>query len=318
MSRILVYFPLLTQEDTERLSAIAAGNEIKFIPDGAVTQEDVDRADIILGSVPPKMLHEQPIKLMQLASAGADAYVKEGLLSRSTTLCCCTGAYSQSVAEHAFGVTLMLMKNLHLYRDRQNRHQWLPEGTTSSLNGATVIVTGLGDIGRYYARLVKAMGAYVIGVKRRPGPKPDYVDELCTTDEFDSVVSRGDVILSVMPSTPETIHFFTKDRFRLMKKSAIFLNCGRGTALDLDVIYQVLSEKLIAAAGLDVFETEPLPEDSPLWGLENLMITPHSSGFFFLPVTRGNVVDILARNLEAFLKGGELMNVVDFATGYKK
>ncbi len=106
--------------------------------------------------------------------------------------------------------------------------------------------------------------------------------------------------------------------FDRMKDSAIFINCGRGNAVASDVLYQVLHDRKIAAAGIDVTEFEPLPSDSPLWELENLMITPHISGGHHLPETFERIVEICAQNLSAYLSGKELRNVVDFATGYKK
>ena len=105
--------------------------------------------------------------------------------------------------------------------------------------------------------------------------------------------------------------------FDRMKDSAIFINCGRGNAVASDVLYQVLHDRKIAAAGIDVTEFEPLPSDSPLWELENLMITPHISGGHHLPETFERIVEICAQNLSAYLSGKELRNVVDFATGYK-
>ena len=177
---------------------------------------------------------------------------------------------------------------------------------------------GLGDIGRAYARMVKAMGAYVIGVKRRAGNCPDYVDELALTEELDSVLPRVDVVLSILPNTAATRYLYTDESFDHMKDSAVFINCGRGNAVSTEVLYRALSEHKIAAAGVDVTEVEPLPAESPLWALENLVITPHISGGFHLPETFERIVEIAAGNLEAFLAGKELRNVVDFTTGYAK
>ena len=162
------------------------------------------------------------------------------------------------------------------------------------------------------------MGAYVIGVKRRPSACPDYADELMLTEELDKVLPRADVIMSVLPNTAATQYIYTEESFRRMKDSAIFINCGRGNAVASRTLYEALSLGEIAAAGIDVAETEPLPENSPLWSLDNLMITPHVSGGHHLPATVDRIVDICAGNLRAFLRGEKLKNVVDFSTGYKK
>ena len=241
-----------------------------------------------------------------------------GVLNAKTVLTNATGAYTKAVSEHAFALTLMLQKKLYLYRDEQKKAVWSDHGTVGSLSDCTVAVVGLGDIGQAYARLVKAMGAYVIGVKRRATNPPECVDELVMTQDLDTVLPRADVIMSVLPNTAATRYIYTAESFEKMKDSALFINCGRGNAVSSEVLYQALSEHKIAAAAMDVAEVEPLPADSPLWGLENLVITPHISGGFHLPETFERIVDIAAGNLAAFVEGKALRNVVDFATGYKK
>ena len=318
MKKILIAVEGITAEQENRMKAAAGANEVRFIEEKQANQELADWADIIIGNIPPVIMRGRKPEFMQLISSGADAYVKEGVLDPDTMLACCTGAYSQTVAEHSLAATMMLLKKLHLYRDLQRDCSWSDAGDVGSIAGATVIVMGLGEIGRYYARMAKALGAYVIGVNRRGGEKPDYVDELYTTDCFDSIAGRGDIIFSVMPGTPATEHFFTEERFRLMKPSAIFVNSGRGNAVSAEVLWKVLSEKVIDCAAVDVFEQEPLPKDSPLWKLDNLLVTPHASRFFHMPITRERVVDICERNLRAWLAGEPLTNVVDFSTGYRK
>lgn len=318
MKNILVLLPFSGEEHENAIREASGNNPVKFVARNTIREEDVVWADVVIGNLPVNLLNNTKFDFVQLTSAGADVYVKPGVLNPETKLSCCTGAYSQSVAEHALAMTLMIQKKLYLYRDDQQNHEWGDQGTTGTLDSAVVLIMGLGDIGRYYARMVKALGAHVIGVKRRASEKPDCVDELYTTDQFDEIVGKADVIMSVLPSTPETTYFYTLDRFKKMKKSAIFINCGRGTAVSMNVLYEALSQNLISAAGADVFEVEPLPKDSKLWELKNLVITPHSSGFFHLPATAGRVVDICANNLRAFLNGGEIKNIVDFKTGYKR
>lgn len=319
MKNILMVMPAaLSNAQKGKIISAAGDNPVSFKTPKEISQKDVDSVDIIIGNVPIGMLNEQKLELMQLTSAGADAYVKPGLLRRDTVLCCCTGAYTQTVSEHALAATLALLKKLHVYRDDQAKKLWTDEGTTGTICGSTVLVVGLGDIGKNYARMAKALGAYVIGIKRRASDKLDYVDELYTTEEIDKLLPRADIVMSAMPSTPDTKHFFSIDRFKAMKDSAVFLNVGRGDAVALDVLYEALSEKYVSCAAVDVFEQEPLPESSPLWELPNLLLTPHASGFFHLPVTLDRVIDICADNLKAFLEGKELVNIVDYNTGYKK
>ena len=318
MKNVLVLLPVEARHK-EKLEAAGAGCRFVYSDPDSVTAEQVRAANIILGLPKADMIRaSKNLEWLQLASAGTDPYIVPGVLDSKTVLTNATGAYSKAVSEHAFALTLMLTKKLHLYRDEQLNRRWSDHGAVSSLSDSTVAVVGLGDIGRAYARLVKAMGAYVIGVKRRAGDCPDCVDELVMTQDLDTVLPRADVVMSILPNTMETHCIYTDERFDLMKDSAVFINCGRGNAVSAEVLYRALSEHKIAAAGVDVTETEPLPADSPLWELENLVITPHISGGFHLAETFERIVDIAAGNLTAFLKGEKLRSEVDFTTGYAK
>ncbi len=318
MKNVLVLMPVEARHKA-KLEAAGVGCRITYCSPAEVSAGQIRSANAILGQPKAEMIGaSENLEWLQLESAGTDAYVKPGVLGAKTVLTNATGAYNKAVAEHAFALTLMLQKKLYLYRDEQKRAVWSDHGTVSSLSDCTVAVVGLGDIGRHYARLVKAMGARVIGVKRRAGDPPPCVDELVMTQDLDTVLPAADVIMSVLPNTAATQGIYTDESFEKMKDTALFINCGRGNAVASDVLYRALSEHKIAAAAVDVTEIEPLPAESPLWALDNLVITPHISGGFHLPETFERIVDIAAENLAAYAQGRELRNVVDFATGYKK
>ena len=318
MKNVLVLMPVEARHKA-KLEAAGAGCSFIYCKPEEVTEEQIRSANAILGQPKADMIAaSENLEWLQLESAGTDAYVKPGVLNAKTVLTNATGAYSKAVAEHAFALTLMLQKKLYLYRDEQKRAVWSDHGTVSSLSDCTVAVVGLGDIGQHYARLVKAMGAKVIGIKRRASNPPPCVDELVMTQDLDTVFPVADVIMSVLPNTAATRYIYKDESFDKMKDTALFINCGRGNAVASDVLYRALSEHKIAAAAVDVTEIEPLPADSPLWALDNLVITPHISGGFHLPETFERIVDIAANNLAAYVAGGELRNVIDFATGYKK
>ena len=304
-----------------RQAAETAGVECEFVftTPAEATAEQAAQANFILGNVAPgKIAASENLDVLQLFSAGADPYMKPGVLAPKTVLCNATGAYGQAVSEHAFAMTMMLIKKLHLYRSSQLSCRWEDHGTVSSLAESTVLVVGLGDIGLSYARLVKAMGARVIGVKRRGGDCPEGVDELVLTGEIDRVLPEADVVMSVLPSTKDTAYFYTAERFRLMKKTAVFVNCGRGNAVSHEVLLHALQAGEIAAAAIDVCETEPLPADSPLWREEKLVITPHVAGNFHHASIYRGILDIASENLTNYLCGRPLRNIVDPATGYKR
>lgn len=318
MKKVLVALDM-EQRHREKLMAAGEGCEFVFTGMNEASEEQVQWADVIIGNVPAEYIKASAhLELLQLFSAGTDPYIVPGVLSEKTVLANATGAYGKAVSEHAFALTLMLQKKLHLYRDNQNLSRWKDEGPVTSVSDSTVVVVGLGDIGRHYARLVHNMGAHVIGIKRRAGDCPDCVDELCLNEDLDRAIARADIIASFLPGTGGTWHLYNADRFAIMKPNAIFINCGRGSAVDSEALYCALSCGKIAAAGVDVAETEPLPPDSKLWKLENLVITPHISGNFHLPDILERVVDIACTNLRANLGGGEYINAVDMKTGYKK
>ena len=319
MKTVLCMLPV-EQRHKEKLER-AGGAECSFVYVGehGATAEDIAAANIILGMPEPELINaSENLELLQLNIAGADRYVKPGVLAPKTKLTNSTGAYSKAVAEHGAAMLFMLQKKLHLYRDAQGKHEWTDFGTVTSITDATVVIVGLGDIGCHFAAIVKALGARVIGVKRRASAKPDCVDELYTMEKLDDVLPRADVVFSVLPGTPATTHLYTAERFDLMKPSAIFINCGRGASVENSVLYDAVKNGKIASAAIDVSEVEPLPPDSPLWSLDNLVITPHVSGYYHLPYTFERIVDIAAENLWRFMRGEELMNIVDFTTGYKK
>ena len=318
MKKVLCVLPV-EQRHKEKLENAAKDCVFTYANAKEVTEEQVRSSEIIIGCVSASMIKEsERLELLQLNTAGTDPYIVPGVLGKNTVLTNATGAYSKAVAEHALAMYFALHKKLHLYRDAQKKHSWSDFGTVTSITDATVLVVGLGDIGRHFATLCKALGAYVIGVKRRASDKPDCVDELYTFEALNELLPRADLVFSILPGMKSVYHLYNAELFKKMKKSAIFINCGRGGAVDQNALYDALVNGEIAAAGIDVTEPEPLSEDSPLWGLDDLLITPHVSGYYHLPETFERIVSIAADNLHRFTNGEELRNVVDFTTGYKK
>ena len=318
MKTVLVLLPV-REEHKQILERAGEGCRFVYERFQTVTEEQVQQAQIIIGCADPKQIHgSEKLEWLQLHSVGADPYLVPGVLGPKTVLTNSTGAYGKAVSEQALALTLMMQKKLYLYRDNQRKNSWHDEGRVSSPSSSTVLVMGLGDIGLSYARKMKALGATVIGVKRRPAACPEGVDELVTTEQLDEVLPRADVVASFLPGNGQTRHIFNAERFGRMKPGAVFVNCGRGGAVDSEALLKALQEGPLASAAVDVTEIEPLPADSPLWQQENLMITPHVAGWLHLPEILDRVVEISAANLRAYLQGGDLRNVVDFATGYRK
>ena len=319
MKRILVTLPV-TEYHKARLEKNASNCQFQYATSSEVTVEMVQNSEIIIGTVPPSYINAtKTLELLQLNTAGADAYILPGVLSSSTILTNATGAYGKAVAEHIFAMMLCLQKKLHLYRDDRATGEWNDYGTVTSISDATITIVGLGDIGLYFARLAKALGAaYIIGLKSRKSDCPKEVDELHLMNDFYDIVPKSDVIVSFLPKTPATYQLYNAEFFSKMKKTGIFLNGGRGSSVDQQALLSAIQKHEIAAAGLDVTDPEPLPPEHPLWKERNVMITPHVAGFYHLPATLDKIVEISAANIENYLASKPLQNIVDFETGYRK
>lgn len=316
--KILVVLPV-SEGQKERLEEFADKSCFTYTSYKKATKKMVEEADIIIGNIDPDLLeYAKNLEWLQLNSAGADAYVKKGVLPEEVVLTNATGAYGPGVAEHMLAVLFSIQKKLHLYRDNQNQCEWQDEGEVMSLRGGCALIVGLGDIGLYFARLLRNFGYRVIGIKRRPGQVPQGVDELYTMEHLDELLPEADVIFSVLPETKATKNIFNAKRFREMKNSAVFLNAGRGSAVNTEDLCQALIAGEIYGAGLDVTDPEPLPSQHKLWNMKNVVITPHISGDFHHPATLYRIIDIAAGNLKRYCAGEPLMNVVDRETGYRK
>lgn len=308
--KILVAIPM-TQTQKDKLEQMLPEAEYVYTTITEVTTEQIQQAEIILGNVPEGMIQESPtLAWLHLNSAGYDPYVKEGILAPHTILTNSSGAYGKAVSEHMFAMLLALQKKLHLYRDNQEKHLWSDEGEISSITDSTILILGAGDIGKHFAMQAHALGSYVIGVKRTPGECPSYMNELHVMDELKDLLPKADAVVSFLPSTDETRGLFNKELFQIMKPGSFFLNGGRGNLVCTEDLCDALESHHLAGAALDVTDPEPLPEGHRLWDIPNAFITPHISGYYHLPETLRNVVDICLENVRRYSSGEPLRNIV--------
>ncbi len=281
---------------------------------------DIERmrdADIIFGNPSPELIKSSnDLKWVQLQSAGIGEYADKSILPDNVLLTNASGAYGHAISEYMLGTLLMLYKKLHIYRDQQNSCQWSYAGKVRTIVNSTALIVGLGDIGSDFARKLKALGAYTIGIRRKDTNKPEYVDELHLMDEFQSLLPRADIVAFSLPETPHTRKIMNSGTLALMKQDAVLINVGRGSAVDTDALCDALEDGRLLGAALDVTDPEPLPKDHRLWRMDNAIITPHVSGGFSLQETFESIVGIFASNLEAYLNGKELLNLVDRSAGY--
>ncbi len=315
--KILVVIPL-NEKEKEKLQSKMSEAEYIFISTEEITDELVKSADIIIGNVPPQYIKgSKKLKWLQLNSAGTDGYCEAGVMPKGSYLTNATGAYGLAISEHMLGMLLEIKKKLNLYYINQKQHTWKDEGNVTSIEGSTTLVVGLGDIGGDFARKMKALGSYTIGVKRTKGEKPKYIDELYTMESLDELLPKANIVALSLPGTKDTYNLFNRDKFNLMRKDAIIINVGRGSSICTEDLCDALENGIISGAGLDVTEPEPLPEEHRLWDAPGVVITPHISGFFHLPETLKRIVNISIENLEHFKKQEPLKNIVDFKTGYR-
>ena len=315
-SSILVTVPFTEKQKMKILKA-ADNREVIFCSEDSVTIRQIEEAEIIIGNLPVSMLPKaEKLKWLQLNSAGVDAYCKKGVLKEKVILTNASGAYDISVAENMVAATMTLMKQLYIYHDNQRQHIWRDEGRVLSAHGSCVLVLGLGNIGLNYARKMKAMGCYIIGLRKHIGAAVEGVDEVYTIDKLDDCLSRADIVAAVLPGTDETKGLLDRNRFAIMKKTAYLINMGRGNVVNSNDLCQALIEGKIAGALLDVTDPEPLPDEHPLWDAPGLYITPHVAGGFHIPITLEMVADICAMNLTNYLNHTPLINVIDRKEGY--
>lgn len=305
----------LTDEQKKRIEEKLPDTKIEYSGYLVENEDKLNGVDVIFGNVKPDYLEKcDTLKWVQLASAGTDGYLP--LIDRGILLTNATGGYGETISEHILAVLLMLQKKLHIYHDNMYSHTWQRKGSVLAIKGSTCLIIGMGDIGGAFAKRMKMLGAYIIGVRRADMRKPDYCDELYTMDKLDELLPRADSVVMVLPDTPLTHGVMNKGRLALMKETAILINVGRGTAIVQEDLVEALNNDKLWGASIDVAVPEPLPADSPLWTAKNLIITPHSSGGFSLPQNTDDVMDIFLENYERYSGDKRLYNLVDLETGY--
>ena len=254
------------------------------------------------------------LKFIQVCGAGYDQFDQHAIRAQGVRLANASGVNVNAVSDHAMALTLSLTRQLASARDNQRDHHW--RGMISDLSkredelaGKTMVIYGLGKIGGRVARLAKAFEMNVIGLKRDVSTPVEHVDELHPSAAFTEVLPRADVTVLCCPLTDVTRNVVNVGTFLAMKPSSYLVNVARGGCVEESALINALQRGAIAGAGIDVTVEEPLAKDSPLWDLDNAIVTPHTGG-----ETRkyeDNVLDILLDNLERLFRGEtELHNQV--------
>ena len=278
-----------------------------------VKEEDLD-AQIFIGHLNKELADKMPeLRYVQLYSAGANKYE---WLPEQVKLANAYGAYGETIGEHMITTTLMAMKNMPDYVHMQDEKRWSLIPDVVRFKGSNILSVGMGAIGTAYLQKSYALGAECYGVRRTVHDKPDFVERLVTVDEMDELLPQMDVVALSLPGTEEVNGLFDERRLRLMKKTAIILNVGRGNAILTDDLIRVMNEGHLRAACLDVTDPEPLPKSHPLWTTQRVYITPHISGGMRAGINYEAVMDVVMKNMDMILQGKEPVHIVDRKLGY--
>ena len=312
--KIVIYDPV-GFDDTQIASIrSAAGAASVMVSSPEQLRADLEEAEIFFGFHAPEVFFEaSQLRWIQTTSAGLDKILVPELVKRDLMITNASGVYAPQVVEQAWCLTLAVAGRVPLYWEQQKQHHWQIIDRID-LDGSTVGIIGLGGIGRRYARVAAAFGMRVLAVDLHQPPKPESVESLWPIDQIDELLEQSDFVLVSCPYTSETHHLVDGGRLSRMKSSAVLVNIARGSIVDEAALVSALENGHIAAAGIDVCEQEPLPPESSLWNVPNLVITPHCAGLS--PQRMKQMADFFIANLQRYLDGQPLANLVNQQLGY--
>jgi phosphoglycerate dehydrogenase-like enzyme len=326
----LVIHPSVEPERLAKIAAAAKPMQVVNAASDAEALAQVHDADAFFGKLtPPLLAAADRLRWVQSPTASLEHYLFPALIEHPCVLTNMRGLFSDVIADHVLGYILCFARNLHRYLRQQAAARWEPIGGESERTGfttgpgiATAIdrahlhladctlgIVGLGAIGSEIARRGLAFGMRVIAVDPVQSEAPTGVEKSWKLDHLNELLRQADFVVIAAPHTPETAGMFGLPQFEQMKRTAYLINIGRGVIVKLDPLCDALRRGLIAGAALDVFETEPLPADHPLWRMENVILTPHVAAAS--PRIAERHLEVLLDNVQRFAQGKPLRNVVD-------
>lgn len=310
----------LTPHQLEQVRLTAREHMVVYTQERDLALSEAKDADIaLLGAFAREILETATnLKWAHIPWAGVDSLI-ESIRKTPATVTCGKGVFDAPMADHVFALLLTLTRQINTFLRYQIAGIWRREPPNSSLTdlwGKTMGIVGLGSVGREVARRASAFGMRVLAVKRRPSAiSEEPVDGLFLGYEgLRLMLPECDIVVVTAALTPQTRYLLGRNELASMKKGAILINVARGALIDEQALVEVLSSGHLAGAGLDVFENEPLPSNSPLWHMPNVVITPHVGGLS--ERTRQRVFERFLENLRRFLANEPLVGVVDKEAGY--
>ena len=288
--------------------------------DAETAQREIVDAEGAFGWLNPELLGAaKKLRWLQAPQAApAAGYYFPELIEHPLQVTNFREIFNDHISAHILSFVLAFARGLHVFIPQQLRREWKKSGQEDGqvvhLPAATALIVGVGGIGAETARLLAAFGVTVLATDARRTSAPEGVAELHRPEALDELLPRADFVILTVPHTPQTEGFFNTARFARMKKSAFFINIGRGMTTKLDDLVGALNAGVIAGAALDVYEIEPLPSDHPLWTMPNVLLTPHMAGHG--PYLNDRRYDIMEENCRAFAAGRDLRNLVNKATWF--
>lgn len=318
--KILVINNQLEQKHIELIKTAAAetNNSVAFYNSEAEIPQSNFDADIIYGFAPSIVKTSKKLKWLCVPWAGVDSIMSPGYFANDDCLLTnSAGAYGVSIAEHMIAVSLVMIRRLDEFFDETRNEKWLMPRPQKSLKDCRITVLGTGDIGTTFAKRAKAFEpAKITGVCRSGKASQAVYDEVLPVSKLEQILPETDLLAMSLPATPETKNIMSKEKLSMLPKGAYIVNVGRGTAIDEDALAELLESGHLAGAALDVFQKEPLPQESKLWKTKNLLITPHVAGNMTLAYTKNKNVEMFIEDLHNFSAGKPLRYLVDRKLGY--
>ncbi len=323
--KLLVCDEVLNEKHKEKIAELSnrLGIELGFTSSAEIVPSGFLDADIVYGygfnlTQAVEIRNSKNLKWAAVTSAGVDFMLKPGLFKNEDLLITnSSGSYGVTIAEHIVAVSIMMMRKLDSFLADSLQGKWGHPTQQRNIKGSNITVLGTGDIGKCFARRIKAFEPEsIVGISRSGISEEESFDRMLAVDRLDEVLPETDLLVMSLPETPETKGILSKERINLLPNDAYIVNVGRGSAIDEEALIDALNEGRLAGAALDVFMQEPLPEESPLWHTKNLLITPHVAGNMTTDYTVDINVDMFCENLVNYVEGKPLKNVISRERGY--
>lgn len=310
----------MTPHHHEALQKYAGNRRVVVSLDRETLEREIANVEVAVGEVPRDLLAKAPrLKWYQQFGTGVD-WLREHpeTVEHPFLLTNCSDNHCVILADHMFALLLSFSRGIHRFARLQMTNTWERPGDHSDnsfeLRGKTMLILGLGSIGMEVVKRGQAFGLRMIGIRSDASKTVDGVEKIYGNEDSDIALGQADFIANTLPHTDETHHYFDAKRFEAVKPGSYFFNVGRGGTVDETALVAALENGKLAGAGLDVFEVEPLPVDSPLWQMRNVLITPHTGGSHDRLYQCW--LEVAFDNLKRDIENRPLRNVVDKRRGY--